>query len=110
MPQTLSLYDYMTGQEVLNFNGLIHGLKAEIPSQIYELSSMLQLVGLLDRTVSNLSGGEQRRLSLACSMIHSPKLLVLHKYLVLIRTKYIIKIYVCASNVLFDPRYLMSPQ
>ena len=84
MPQSLSLYDYMTGQEILNFNGLIHGLKAKIPSQIRELSSMLQLVGLLDRKVSFLSGGEQRRLSLACSMIHSPKLLVHSTYLVFI--------------------------
>ena len=40
---------------------------------------MLQLKDkkLQNRLVTKLSGGQRRRLSLACAMIHSPKLLIL---------------------------------
>lgn len=79
MPQTLSLHDYMTGVEILYFYGMTFGLaKATIERRSQELLSLMDLQSVRDRQIKSWSIGQQRRISLACSMLHSPKLLILY--------------------------------
>lgn len=77
-PQQISLYPTFTAQENLEFFGRLHGVAtAELRSRIDRL---LDLVGLATRRndqAHTYSGGMQRRLNLACSMIHHPRLLLL---------------------------------
>jgi ABC-2 type transport system ATP-binding protein len=77
-PQQISLYPTLTGQENLEFFGKLHGLALAVRRQRVE--QMLELVGLAPRrddAVHTYSGGMQRRLNLACSLIHEPRLLLL---------------------------------
>ncbi|MGN0822280.1 MAG: ABC transporter ATP-binding protein [Candidatus Gallimonas sp.] len=51
--------------------------KRERRENIREIVQMLELEPILDRPVSRLSGGQQRRVDIARAMVHRPKLLVL---------------------------------
>ena len=79
MPQTHSLYPYFTSEEILAYYGTIFGVK-NLKTRINQLLSLLELKdgnNLEKRQLSLLSGGQQRRLSMACAMIHEPKIIVL---------------------------------
>ena len=78
MPQQNLLYQSLTCQETLAFLARIYGLNKRETSQ--RVQSCLAAVNLSDRAksvVGDLSGGMQRRLSLAAAIIHQPKLVVL---------------------------------
>jgi ABC-2 type transport system ATP-binding protein len=76
MPQLFVLYPNLTVWENLNFVASLYGM---FPLRRRErLKEMLRLVDLDDvrgRLAGNLSGGMQRRLSLACALAHDPALL-----------------------------------
>ena len=77
-PQETLVYKTLTCAENLRFFGRIYGLKGETLRQ--RVADGLQSVGLSDRAQSvaeTLSGGMQRRLSMAIALIHQPKLLIL---------------------------------
>jgi ABC-2 type transport system ATP-binding protein len=48
--------------------------KESFEKRFSELIEILRLGGRRDTTVSNLSGGMRRRVSIACSLIHDPSL------------------------------------
>ena len=77
-PQQISLYPMFTARENLEFFGRLHGVT---PAELHQrVEQLLELVGLAPRgddLVHTYSGGMQRRLNLACSMIHAPRLLLL---------------------------------
>ncbi|MEL6159642.1 MAG: ABC transporter ATP-binding protein [Cyanobacteria bacterium J06627_32] len=78
MPQQNLLYQSLTCQENLSFIARIYGLGSRKMDE--RVASCLQAVNLSDRAnsvVGDLSGGMQRRLSLAAAIIHQPKLVVL---------------------------------
>lgn len=78
MPQQNLLYQSLTCAENLCFIARIYGLSKADMRQRVEVC--LEAVNLSDRAnsvVGDLSGGMQRRLSLAASIIHQPKLVVL---------------------------------
>jgi ABC-2 type transport system ATP-binding protein len=77
-PQQISLYPMLTGQENLEFFAALHGVPPAVRHQ--RVARLLELVGLAPRRddrVHTYSGGMQRRLNLACSLIHEPRLLLL---------------------------------
>ena len=77
MPQELALYTEFTILETFQYFGRINKLSsAEIRSQVEFLTSLLELPPH-GRTVGTLSGGQQRRVSLSVSLLHSPELLIL---------------------------------
>ncbi|MGD1897339.1 MAG: ABC transporter ATP-binding protein [Phormidesmis sp.] len=78
MPQQNLLYQSLTCAENLAFIARIYGLSKKRTAQ--QVQACLASVNLSDRAhsvVGDLSGGMQRRLSLAASIIHQPKLVVL---------------------------------
>lgn len=78
MPQSLALYSDLSARENLMFFGALQGFRGEkLERRITELERLMKLEEPMERVVSELSGGTTRRLSLACTLIHSPELLFL---------------------------------
>ena len=78
MPQQNLLYQSLTCQENLAFLARIYGLdKKKMHSRVRHCLSAVNLSERADSVVGDLSGGMQRRLSLAAAIIHRPKLVVL---------------------------------
>ncbi len=78
VPQETIVYDELTGLENLMFYASLY----DIPKSIAEerISEYVKLLGLeehVKRRVSKYSGGLKKRLSIAASLIHDPKLLIL---------------------------------
>jgi ABC-2 type transport system ATP-binding protein len=78
VPQSITLYPDLTARENLNFWGRMYDLSRE--RLRHEVNEALNAVGLTPRAddiASTFSGGMQRRLNLACGILHRPKLLIL---------------------------------
>ena len=78
MPQETAVYLDNTVHDNLLLFGEIYGMKKH--EIIEKENSILKFVDLVDRRdeiVSNLSGGMKHRLSLACALIHEPRILFL---------------------------------
>jgi ABC-2 type transport system ATP-binding protein len=77
-PQEISLYPDLSGEENLFFFGRLYGVRG--PELRARIGSLLELVGLSPRRsdpVRSYSGGMKRRLNLAASLVHAPRLLLL---------------------------------
>ncbi|HUS14795.1 MAG TPA: ABC transporter ATP-binding protein [Chloroflexia bacterium] len=76
MPQQFVLYPNLTVYENLNFMAGVYGLGwRERRKQIDTLLGFVELTEARNRLAANISGGMQRRLELAASLIHNPRLL-----------------------------------
>jgi ABC-2 type transport system ATP-binding protein len=76
--QESCFYPEMSVEENLIHFGKLYGLKSKmIKPRISELLNMLELEDCARQMASELSGGMQKRLDIACSLIHKPKLLFL---------------------------------
>jgi len=76
MPQHFVLYEELTASENVSFVASLFGLLW--PRRGRRVREVLQLVKLWDargRRAKQLSGGMQRRLELACALVHEPALL-----------------------------------
>jgi ABC-2 type transport system ATP-binding protein len=78
MTQHKALYPDLTLQENMEFFAGLYGLdKNNRDRKITELLDMVNLLEHRNRLAGTLSGGMYQRLSLACTLIHEPKLLLL---------------------------------
>ena len=78
VPQAIAFYLDLTARENLHFWGRMYDLTGSVLREASDRA--LAAVGLASRAddiVSTFSGGMQRRLNLACGILHGPKLLVL---------------------------------
>jgi ABC-2 type transport system ATP-binding protein len=76
--QESCFYPEMTVEENLQHYGRLYGLHGKaIKQRIKELLSFLELEDCAKQFASELSGGMQKRLDIACSLIHKPELLLL---------------------------------
>ncbi len=66
----------MTGRETLRLLAALYGVRApSAAAAIDDLASRFGVVELLDRQVGAYSGGQKRRLHLACALLHSPEVI-----------------------------------
>jgi ribosome-dependent ATPase len=81
MPQGIGLvlYDMLTVEEHLSFFANIRDIREDERFSEYK-QRLLKMAGLerfVDRRAGNLSGGMMQKLSLICTLLHRPKLLIL---------------------------------
>lgn len=77
-PQGFHLYGELTTQENLTFFGRVHDLNGEqLAARSAELLAFTGLEAHGRRPAGELSGGMQRKLSLACALLHHPPMLLL---------------------------------
>ena len=73
MPQHFVLYDELTAYENVSFVAALFGLLWRKRRQrVKHLLTLLDLWDARNRRARQLSGGMQRRLELACAMVHDP--------------------------------------
>ena len=78
LPDRLRLFDRLTGAQLLTYAGVLHGLDSSTVGQrADDLAAAFGLERALGREVQGYSAGMQKKIALACAMIHSPKVLVL---------------------------------
>jgi ABC-2 type transport system ATP-binding protein len=78
MPQKFGLYEDLTVQENLDLYADLHGVGREERQARYTgLMKMTALGPFMQRLAGRLSGGMKQKLSLACTLIRSPELLLL---------------------------------
>jgi ABC-2 type transport system ATP-binding protein len=76
LSQRFSLYGDLTVAENVAFFADIHGV-TNAKARGGELLEMLRMAPFRDRLADRLSGGMKQKLALACTLIHTPQLLVL---------------------------------
>ncbi len=78
MTQHKALYPDLTLKENMEFYAGLYGIDGRrMAERISELLDMVDLAEHSDRITGDLSGGMYQRLSLACTLIHEPDLLLL---------------------------------
>ncbi len=76
--QEAALDPLMTGRELLQLQGALHGLRRpESKLRASELLERVDLVAAADRLLNTYSGGMRRRLDLAMALVHRPSVLFL---------------------------------
>jgi ABC-2 type transport system ATP-binding protein len=76
MPQHFVLYPMLTVAENLNFVSSLYGLGFfSRRKKVKNILSFVELYKERNRLASKLSGGMQRRLQLACALVHEPDLI-----------------------------------
>ena len=77
-PQKPNLNNYLTLRENLQFAGRYYGMKIDqVNARIDEFSARFGFAKYLDQKPEVLSGGYKQRFTLARSIIHQPKLIIL---------------------------------
>ena len=78
MPQKFGLYEDLTCQENLNLYADLHGIpREERQERFARLLNMTGLSPFTGRLAGKLSGGMKQKLGLACTLVRSPRLLLL---------------------------------
>jgi ABC-2 type transport system ATP-binding protein len=76
LSQRFSLYGDLTVDENIGFFAEIHGVDGWKPRRD-ELLEMVRMTPFRGRLADKLSGGMKQKLALACTLVHTPELLVL---------------------------------
>ena len=78
MPQKFGLYEDLSVQENMDLYADLHGIPLETRQKRFSrLLSMTDLAKFTDRPAGKLSGGMKQKLALACTLVRSPRLLLL---------------------------------
>jgi ABC-2 type transport system ATP-binding protein len=75
MPQSTALYEDLTLAENVGFFGSLYGLSSG--EGVEDVVRLMELAERIHSPVRTLSGGMRQRASLACALVHRPRLLLL---------------------------------
>ena len=75
MPQETGLYMELSAREYVAFFARLYGRHGR--ADVERVLDLMELSERVDSPVNTLSGGMQRRVSLACALVHQPRLLLL---------------------------------
>jgi ABC-2 type transport system ATP-binding protein len=76
-PQSVALYDQLTGEENLAFFGRLYGVSGtDLRTRITWALEFAQLAEHSKRRAGTYSGGMQRRLNMACALMHDPSVIL----------------------------------
>lgn len=77
-PQALAVYPQLSARENLRFFAELYGVRrAELDARVEYGLQVADLQGRADQRAGGFSAGMQRRLNLACAVVHRPQLLLL---------------------------------
>ena len=78
LPDGLRLFDRLTGLQLISYSGLLRGMeRTQVVERAHELLGALGLGQEGGTLVVDYSAGMTKKISLACALIHAPRLLVL---------------------------------
>ncbi len=78
VPQDISLYNNMTVEENLKFIGKLYGIRGKkLSLKVDEIIDEVNLGVKKKDYIKNLSGGMKRRVNIAASLLHEPKLVIM---------------------------------
>jgi ABC-2 type transport system ATP-binding protein len=78
LPDGLRLFDRLTGLQLVTYAGLLRGMERDLVTQrVHELLVALGLTEAQDKLVIDYSAGMTKKITLACALVHAPRLLVL---------------------------------
>jgi ABC-2 type transport system ATP-binding protein len=78
VPQEIALYEELSAYENLMFWGGLYDIpKLELKENVNNTLKIVDLVNRKDDRIKTFSGGMKRRINIACSLLHKPKVLVL---------------------------------
>jgi ABC-2 type transport system ATP-binding protein len=78
LPDGLRLFDRLTGQQLISYSGLLRGMeRTQVVERAHELLGALGLGQEGGTLVVDYSAGMTKKISLACALVHAPRLLVL---------------------------------
>lgn len=78
VPQEIALYENLSAMQNLVFwGGLYRVPGSELRTKATEILELIGLTGRKDDSIRTFSGGMKRRINIACSLLHNPKILVL---------------------------------
>ncbi|MBK9121160.1 MAG: ABC transporter ATP-binding protein [Phycisphaerales bacterium] len=76
-PQSLALYEELTGEQNLAFFGELYGLRGRmLAERVHQALDFVELYERRSDQVRKYSGGMKRRLNLAAAIVHRPALLI----------------------------------
>jgi len=77
-PQALAIYEELTAEENITFFGHLYSLSgSDLKERVEAVLDLVQLTDRKDDRAKTFSGGMQRRLNLACALVHDPPVLLL---------------------------------
>ena len=74
----VQLFDRLTGEQLVTYNGMLFGLKRdEVAARVADLLRLLDLEDAAGTLVVDYSAGMTKKIALACALVHAPRILVL---------------------------------
>jgi len=78
LPDGLRVFDRLTGAELISYAGLLRGMPRDVIAERRDdLLSALDLDDAARTLVADFSAGMSKKITLACALVHAPRLLVL---------------------------------
>lgn len=78
VPQELAIYENISAWENVEFFGSLYGLRGkDLKDRVNTALEFVELNERVNDKPKNFSGGMKRRLNIACSIVHQPKIIIM---------------------------------